>query len=129
MKSLFTIIFNELTTYTGGDYSNSGWLDVPNKSIKRIIYNLPNGDNLILNGGDSYFFMTEGVTDVNKKTKQPTKVEFTYLMKRKNEIITCYKIDVKTSNIEKKIYKETDKFIKGLNKIGWKGIKNKEEKK
>jgi len=129
MKSLYTIIFEDLTTYRGGDYSNSGWLNIPDKKIKRIIYNLSNGDNLVLNSYDSYYHCIEGTTDINIKSKQPTKMEFTYLMGRKNEIITCYRINIETGNIKKKIYKETDKFILRLNKIGWKGIKNKEDKK
>ncbi len=128
MKSLYTIIFSDSTTYKGGSLANTGWLDIPNKPIKRIIYNL-SGDNLVLNGYDSYYHCIEGTTDINIKSKQSTKIEFTYLLGLKNEIITCYRINIETGNIEKKIYKETDKFILDLNKIGWKGLKNKEEKK
>lgn len=129
MESLFTVIFDDKTAYVGGDYSNSGWLNIPNKTIKRIIYSLPQGDNLVLNSYDSYFHMTEAITDISGKNKGKQKIEFDYIMGRKNGIITCYKISLLNGTIEKKIYREDNIEIQKLNKIGWKGIKNKEEKK
>ena len=129
MKSLFIIIFGDKTTYRGGDYSNSGWLNIPDKPIKRIIYRLPQGGKLILDGYDTYFHMTEAVTGILGKNKGKQKIEFDYIMGQRKGIITCYKINIKTKDIKKEIFNEEDKFIKGLNKIGWKGIKNKEEEK
>ena len=120
MKSLFTVIFKDLTTYRGGDYSNSGWLDIPNKPIKRIIYQLPNGDSLVLNGYDSYFHMTEAVTDLSGKKRGRTKLEFDYIMGKKNGIITYYKISLINGNIDKRVYREDTKEMQKLNKIGWK---------
>jgi len=129
MKSLYTVIFNDKSSFIGGTFSETKWLDIPNKSIKRIIYSLPNGDNLVLNGYLKYFHMCEAVTDLSGKNKGKTKLEFDYIMGKKDGIVTCYKININTKNIEKILYKEEDKFIEGLNKQGWIGKEKEEEKK
>ena len=120
MKSLYTIIFKNGSDFLGGNIIETKWIDIPNNPIKRIIYNLPTGDNLVLSGYDKYFQMIEVAEDVYGKTKGRKEIEFTYIMGKKDGIIVCYKIRIKTGDIEKKIYKETDKFLVGLNKTGWK---------
>ena len=123
MKSLYTIIFKDNTTYKGGDYSNTGWLDIPNKSFKRVIYRLPNNDNLVLNGYTCYFHCTEGITDINIKSKQPTKLKFTYIMGKKNGIIICYKINIETddSGIYDISFKtvDGDEYVFGLEQLDY----------
>ena len=120
MKSLYTIFFADNTNFRGGTIENSNWLNVPDKEIKRIIYSLPNGDNIVLNGYESYFHMTEAVTDISGKNKGKQRIEFDYIMGKKREIITSYRINVLSGEIEKKIFNEEDKFIRGLNSCGWK---------
>ncbi len=129
MKALYTVIFEDRTNYIGKDYYNTGWEQIPNKPIKRIIYTLPNGDNLVLNGYESYFHMCEATFDLNGKNKGKTKLEFDYIIGKIRSLVVCYKINVITGNIEKIIYKEEDKFVKGLNPKGWVGKKKEEEEK
>ncbi len=120
MKSLYTIIFNDGSNFLGGNYMETKWTEIPNKPIKRIIYSLPTGDNLVLNGYEKYFHMIEATTDLSGKDKGETKLEYAYIMGKKEKIVICYKINIKTGNIERKIFNEKDNFIKKLNKQGWK---------
>ena len=128
MKSLYTVIFEDKTSYVGDNYFKTGWVEMPNKPIKRIIYTLPNGDNLVLNGYESYFHMCEAVQDLSGKNKGKTKLEFDYIIGKLRSLVTVYKINIINGKIEKKIYKETDKFVVGLNKTGWKPKKKEEER-
>ncbi len=120
MKSFYTVIFNDGSNFVGGTFQETKWTEIPDKPIKRIIYNLQTGDNLVLNGYDKYFQMIEVAEDIYGKTTGRKEIEFTYIMGKLKNLIVCYKISIKTKNIVKKIYKETDKFIIGLNKNGWK---------
>ena len=129
MVSLYTVIFEDKTSYIGDNYFKTGWVEMPNKPIKRIIYTLPNGDNLVLNGYESYFHFCEATYDLSGKNKGKTKLEFDYTIGKIRSLVVCYKINVITGNIEKIIYKEEDKFVKGLNSKGWVGKKKEEEEK
>ena len=120
MKSLYTVIFKDGSNFQGGNFSETKWTEIPNKPIKRIIYNLQTGDNLVLSGYESYFHMCEVTTDLSGKNKGKTKLEYDYIMGKKNKIIVCYKTNLKTGNIERKIFDEKDNFIKKLNEQGWK---------
>ena len=120
MKSLFTIIFKDSSSFLGGTFQETKWADIPNKPIKRIIYNLQTGDNLVLNGYDKFFHMIEATTNLSGKDKGITKLEYAYIMGRRNKIVICYKINLKTGNIERKIFDEEDNFVKKLNENGWK---------
>jgi len=120
MKSLYTVIFQDGSNFLGGTFTDTKWTEIPNKPIKRIIYNLPTGDNLVLNGYDKFFHMIEATTDLSGENKGITKLEYVYIMGKKDKIIVCYKTNLKTGNIERKIFNEKDNFIKGLNENGWK---------
>lgn len=51
---MYKIIFDDNSTYSNGqDLNNSGWNEMPNKSIKKIEYNLL-GHTLILEGYELY---------------------------------------------------------------------------
>ena len=130
MKSLYTVIFQDGSNFQGGTFSDTKWTEIPNKPIKRIIYNLQTGDKLVLNHYDNYFHMIEATTDFYLPSpiipkdvlekKEITKLEYAYIMGRRNNIVICYKIDLKTGDIERKIFDEEDNFIKKLNENGWK---------
>ena len=120
MKSLYTVIFEDNSNFLGGNFAETKWINIPNKPIKRIIYNLPNGDNLVLNGYDDYFHMCEATTDLSGKNKGKTTLEFDYIMGRRGRIVNCYKINIKTGNINLKVFNKEDNFIKKLNENGWK---------
>jgi len=126
MKSLYTVIFEDGSNYLGGNYQNTGWMDIPNKPIKRIIYSLPNGDNLVLNGYDEYFHYIEVTQNIMGKNSGKMRLESANILGLKNNIVTSYKIALfqnsehKIGEIKKEIFNKNDKKIKQLNPSGWK---------
>ena len=130
-KSLFTIIFNDNSFYEGNSsYFDTGWLGIPpKKSIKRIFYLLPTGDYICLDGYDKYFHMIEATNDLNGKQKGKTIIRYAYIMGKKEDKVTCYRITLheskdaryKTGDITTRIFNINDKFIKGLNKDNFRG--------
>lgn len=130
-KPLFVIIFKDETKYIGGkDYYNSGWLGIlPNKPIKRIFYLLPSGDYLCLDGYDKYFRMSEALKDLNGKNSGKVRIQYDYIMGKKEDKVTCYRIALhenkdaryKRGDVTIRIFNINDKFIKGLNPDNWRG--------
>ena len=126
MKSLYTIIFKDNSNFLGGTLLETKWLQIPDKPIKRVIYSLPNGDNLVLNNYDKYFHFCEATTDLSGKNQGKTRLEYDYILGKKDKLIICYKITLfensnhKIGDVEKIIFNEEDNFIKKLNKMGWK---------
>jgi len=120
MKSLYTVIFKDNSNFSGGNFTETKWTEIPNKPIKRILYTLPTGDNLVLNNYDKFFHMIEATYDLSGKNKGKSTLEYSYIMGKRNKIVICYKINLKTGNMERKIFDEEDNFVKKLNKNGWK---------
>ena len=130
-KPLFTVIFKDNSYYEGNDsYFNTGWLGIlPNKSIKRIFYKLPNDDYICLNDYDKFFHMVEATNDLNGKQKGKTIIRYAYIMGKKEDKVTCYRITLhegkdsryKIGDITIRNFNINDKFIKGLNGDSWRG--------
>lgn len=136
---LFTIIFQDGSNFVGGDnYFETKWLNIPiKKAIKRIFYRLPKNDYLCLSDYDSYFRMSEARKDLTGKNKGKVRLQYNYIMGRKGNKVTCYRITLegnvidepvfckdnryKTGDITTRIFNINDKFIKGLNSDNWRG--------
>lgn len=137
MKSLYTIVFEDGTHFDGGNFYNTKWGEIPiNKKIKRIFYLLPSGDYLTLAGYDEYYQMIEVAQDAIRmsKTKKTGKIEakrmkakprleYAYIMGKKNDYVVSYKISLKKGiarDILMTLHKADSDMIKKLNPKGWK---------
>lgn len=128
---LFTIIFQDGSNFVGGNnYFETKWLNIPiKKAIKRIFYRLPNNDYLCLSDYDSYFRMSEACKDLTGKNRGIVRIQYDYIMGKKEDKVTCYRITLheekdaryKTNDITTRIFDINDKFIKGLNLDNWRG--------
>ncbi len=120
MKPLFNIIFTDGTSFIGGDYESTKWLEIPqNKKIRSIFYLLPSGDYLALGGYYKYYHMLEVTEDLNGERRGTINFEFDYIMGRREEYTTIYKINLKTSEINITDLNNKDEFFKKLNPQGW----------
>ena len=126
-RPLFVLVLEDDTIYSGGDFTNTKWNEIPlNKKIKRIFYSLTNKDCLCLDGYDKYFHMIEATTDLNGSKAGKVNIEYAYIFGKKEDKVTCYKINLKTrpdkniGNIERIEFATDSEFIQQLNKDGWK---------
>jgi len=129
-ESIFIIIFEDGTRFLGGtDYFKTKWTEIPRKKIRRILYRLANGSYLSIKNFEQYYHMIEAITDLNGRNAGKVQLQYVYLMGKRNKMVTVYRIPLcniikqnfTIKDITKKIYKETDKKIKGLNPVGWVG--------
>ncbi len=120
---LYTIVFDDNSTFTGGDLKNTKWLEIPDKPIRTIFYNLPLGDCLGLSGYNAYYHYVEATKDLMGKNKGLEQLEYTYLIGRSKDLCKVYKISLKTGGIQIFILNKDDNQIKQLNPIGWKNGK------
>lgn len=123
--NLYTIIFEDSSSFLGGDLNNTKWNEIPPKKIRSLFYCLPNGDCIGLSKYDKYFHMIEAVVDLNGNNRGQKKLEYAYIMGLKEEDVRVYRINLcdkekKIGNIEVIDYKITDDFVKSLNTNGWK---------
>lgn len=106
---LFTVIFEDGTNFIGGtSYFETKWMEIPYKKIKRIFYKLPTDDYICLSG-DKYFHMVEATKDWARiggdkvvKLKGQPRVEYSYIMVRKNDKVTSYRITLIGKNSAEK---------------------------
>lgn len=135
-QPLFVVIFKDDTKFIGGySYFESKWMEIPFKPIKRIFYKIPTGDYICLSGYDQYFHMVEATKDwmrigktIQKLNNKPT-VEYAYIMGKKGEKITSYRITLigynrkdkryKIGDITQRNFNINDEFIKKLNSDIW----------
>jgi len=145
-KPIFSIIFKDGTTFTGGtSYFETKWTSVPLKEVKRLFYLLPDGNYLCLGEYDQFFHMVEAVQDwmrvskgnvKNLKNTKP-RIEYAYVMGKKNGIVDSYRITLfeskdsryKIGDIIKRQFSINDKFIRKLNPDNWIGNVIKRENK
>jgi hypothetical protein len=80
MNSLYQIVFFDNSVYKGGDLKSPKWLEIPDKKIRSIFYQLPFGDNLVLSGYDKYYHYIECTTDISGDKKGEVQLEFAYLI-------------------------------------------------
>jgi hypothetical protein len=119
MNPLFIVIFEDNTSFSGGCYKDSKWLQIPPKKLQSLFYLLPSGDYIYLTGYDKYYTTHEIAIDIVGGNGEQ-KIKYAYVMGKKNKTCTQYKIDLRTGKIEIKILDEEDKEIKKFNTIGWK---------
>jgi len=126
-KALFMAILEDDTIYVGGQsYEKTLWLELPKKKIKRLFYTLPDGNHLCLELYDRYFHMIEATTDLNGSNAGKVNIEYAYVFGKKDDKVTCYKINLKQradknlGNIERLEFATDSEFIQTLNKDGWK---------
>ncbi len=132
-QALYIAEFNDGTSFEGGTISDTKWLNIPNKKIKRIFYRLPDGNFLCLEDYEKYFHMIEATVDMTGKEKGKTNIEYAYIMGKRGRVVTSYRIALfkqtschhgdsryKLGDITRREYEiNSDKIIK-LNKKGWK---------
>ena len=121
MFNLYKIIFKDNTIYKGGTYKDTRWLQIPLKKIKEIEYITPFGKKITLSNYDKYYHFIEATTDLSGKEKGKNKLEYSYLIVKKDNKYKVHKISLQTGKIEILHLREEDKFIKQLNPIGWRG--------
>lgn len=127
LKSLFKVVFNSGADYDGGhSYQDTGWMQIPNKSIAAIFYKLSGNDCLCLWGYSSYFHMVEVTCDLSGKDRGIHRIQCAHIMGRKGDEVIDYRIELfkknEIGNITKHIYTTIDPFITGLNKANWKPL-------
>ncbi len=105
-QALYTIIFEDESTYNGGTIFDTKWLDIPTKKIKRIFYRLPGGNFLCLGKYDKYFHYIEAVQDITGTERGKTKLEYAYIMGKKGRVVTSYRITLFTKKLDK--YRQGD---------------------
>jgi len=120
MDNLFVIVFKDDSIFEGGNYQQTKWKEIPDKQIRSIFYRIPNGDHLILSGYDKYYHMIEVCEDLNGERKGEVRLDFSYIMGKKDGYVRIYKINLQNNNIEIKELEENDDFIKKLNSKFWK---------
>lgn len=121
MESIFTIVFSDDTIFKGGDsYFDTKWMEIPDKKIRTIFYQIPKGDGLVMSGYDKYFHMVEVTKNIIGENKETVNLEFVYLLGKINSKVYGYKMDFKTGNLERIELLEKDKWIQELNPIIWK---------
>jgi hypothetical protein len=118
--NLYTIVFDDSSIYKGGDLRQPKWLEIPDKKIRSIFYQLPLGDNLVLSGYDKYYHYVEVTSDITGEKKGEVQLEFAYSIGKNRKECKLYKINLRTGQVEIKILEEKDKEISQLNPIGWK---------
>ena len=125
---LFVAVYKDGTKIEGtNNYFETGWMDLPLKQIKTSFYKLPTGDYLTLNGYEKYFHMVEAVNDLNGKNKGLVKLQYAYIMAKKENDVISYRITLhknkidryKTNDITVRIFKATDDRIQKLNVENW----------
>ncbi len=133
-QALYTVEFNDGTSFEGGTIFDTKWLNIPNKKIKRIFYRLPGGNFLCLKDYEKYFHMIEAVKDITGKDKGKVKLEYAYIMGKRGRVVTSYRIALfsqischhgdsryRQGDITVREFNIDDDKIKKLNSKGWKG--------
>ncbi len=122
---LYQIIFEDDTEFTGGNYLETKWTDIPYKKIKRIYYRLPSGDYLCLGGYEQYYHMIEGLKILTGENKGQLFIKNVHLFGKRKNIITRFSIVIQDNNkakmgsILRTDFDINDNFFKGINPNGW----------
>jgi len=128
MSPLFIVGFKDGSIFEGGvDYTETKWLQIPHKEIAAISYRLPDGNYLVVSGAEEYFHMVEVVQDIYGGQPGVPKLEYAYLMTKKNGIVTSYRMTLmnmdtfRMGDITRREFSVDDPKIKGLNPNSWVG--------
>jgi len=118
-KPLFQVIFEDNTTFLGGDYECTKWSEIPLKKIRTLFYLLPTGDYIGLGGYQRFYHMIEVTKDLNGDKAGIKNLEFDYIIGQKKDCTIIYQIDLKTGCINISTIKNDDKFLTKLNPEFW----------
>lgn len=117
---LFQIVFEDNTTFSGGDHQNTRWIEIPkDKKIRTLFYLIPSGDYLGLSGYDRFYNIIEDTTDLTGDKAGLKNLEFAYIIGQKKEHTNIYQIDLKTGCINIKEVNNDDEFLTKLNQNFW----------
>jgi hypothetical protein len=119
---MFKIIYNDGSSFIGGNPQNSKWNNQPNKSIKRIEYSLLS-KKIVLEGFESYNHLVEKEYLVLQGRER---LAYIYLMGQIHGDTHIYKLNLKNGLIKKEIKLKGTEW-KGTATTGWKeGLKDQE---
>jgi len=134
--ALFSVQFEDGTMFEGGtEFTDTKWMQIPNKKIKKLFYKLPDDNYLCLCDYQNYFHMIEATKDWMKvgggkasKLNSKPRIEYAYVMGKRGNIVTSYRITLfykkndkyKIGDIVRREFHIQDKFIQGLNPVNWK---------
>lgn len=118
---MYTIIFNDNSTYSGGkDLNSSGWNEMPNKPIKKIEYNFL-GHTLTLEGYESYNHL---ITHVQGFFTSDNYISKVILFGKSGDIVKRFTFDLRNNNLIKDEVIYGKEFNNSFT-TGWKkGIEN-----
>ena len=120
MINLFHIVFEDGSTFSGGDLINTKWAEISDKKIRTIFYHIPNGETIAMSGYDKYGHFVEATQDLTGENKGKVNIEFTYLLGKIDNQVRGYKINIKTGDLQRINLSEEDNLIKEINKTIWK---------
>ena len=119
-KPLFHIVFVDGSTFNGGDYQNTKWLEIPqDKKIRTLFYLLPTGDYLGIGGYEKLYHFVECTEDLNGDKAGVKNLESAYIIGQRKDYSIIYRIDLKTGSINAKQVNNDVDFLRKLNPIGW----------
>ena len=121
MNPLYEITFIDDSKFIGGTLSETKWMQIPDKPIKRFTYYVPNTKQVICeeNFLRAYHYV-EVCSDLSGDKKGITQLEYSYLIFEKEYEFECYKINLRTQKIENILLKKDNEMVNSLNPMGWK---------
>jgi hypothetical protein len=119
--NLYELIFADGTKFSGGNYFETKWMQIPDKEIKKFTYFVPNTKQIIVEENfKRVYHYVEVCNDIMGDKKGQVQLEYTYLIFEKEYEYEGYKINLKTKKIETILLTKDNEMIKNLNPIGWK---------
>ena len=88
---LYQVQFENGSVYDGGDsYRETKWNDIPDKSIRQIVFHLPDGNALVLKEYDEFNHFCEATQDIYGSNKFT--LRYQYLMGKLGDKVISYRI-------------------------------------
>ena len=118
---IYQLVFDNNEIFNGGEsLFDTKWKEIPlNKKIRTIIYFIPTQAGLILSGFEKIYHYVEAVKDLNGIDSGKIKIEYTYLIIKKNNQYIQYRINQQSGDVEVNILEKDSKYIAGLNPSFW----------
>ena len=121
MNPLYEIIFVDEEKFIGGTLSETKWMQIPDKEIKKFTYYVPNTKQIIVEENfKRVYHYVEVCSDLSGDKKGITQLEYTYLIFEKEYEYEGYRINLRTKTIKNMLIPKDSEMIKNLNPIGWK---------
>jgi len=120
MDNLYEIIFIDGTKFCGGNLQDTKWMQMPDKSIKKLTYRLPSGEKIDCEGYNAYYHFVEVCQDIMNGNQGKVQLEYAYLITKDGPMCEVIKVNLRTNKFEQIVLDESSDFIRQLNPIGWK---------